>query len=364
MSRLSAQRPAAGVEQQPFVVLPENQLAFASARQLLQSRHPRTPPLVTIYGPPGVGKTHLTAQVLGELRSGGGPARIAEVTALEFATEWAEAGRSRNLGAMHEMYCALDALLCEDLQGFRGRFGAQEAFITVVDELLAREGRVLVTAGAAPAELRGLSSRLVSRCHGGVCVGIGLPGRGSRLKLLRHFASQQQVPVALEALEALASEEGSSPRGLRGVVRRLTQAAAQQQCPADLALLRRLRQQDPGQRCNTVADVAREVARQFGIALRELRSHSRVAPASVPRQAAMYLSRELTDTPCSGIGRYFDGRTHSSVVYACERYARQLAKDSRLAALTNSIRAALASPGVRIGRKRADRLRRNQRACG
>jgi chromosomal replication initiator protein len=113
-----------------------------------------------------------------------------------------------------------------------------------------------------------------------------------------------------------------------------------------------------------VAEVAREVARQFGVTLRQLRSQSRVASAKLPRQAAMFLSREVTSAPCTAIGAYFSGRTHSTVVHACDRFEEQLAEDSRLAALTDSIRRSLAQPKRSLGRKPVAKRAGMRRACG
>jgi chromosomal replication initiator protein len=346
LHRPAARSPRAA-ETNPFLVLPENQQAFSAAMQLRDAQPSRPAPVLTITGPAGSGKSHLVSQVFSERRVAGRLPCLVEVTADEFVAECMEAVRTRRVAAMRELYLAHETLVCEDLQSFRSSAAAQEAFVSLMDELLCNGGRVVVTGPAALQELRGLTLRLVNRCHGGVSVGIQLPGRSSRLKLLQHFAAPIQVPVAIAALEALAETEGQSPRELRGRLRRLLQAAELQRGAIDLALLRTLLAEEPAHEPRRVADVAREVARQFGVTLRELRSTSRVAPARLPRQAAMYLSREVTTAPCAEIGAYFNGRSHSTVVYACERYEQQLAEDTRLMALTNSIRQVLVQQGRR-----------------
>jgi chromosomal replication initiator protein len=364
VSRGSAMRPARVSELSPFLVLPESQLAFAAATQLRTVRSTRPLPVLTICGPSGTGKSHLVAQVFADRRASGDSAKAIEVTAQEFADEWTEAVRGRRVVEMREMYLAHELLICEDLQGFRNAPAAQEALVSLIDETLVGGGRVVLTASAPPQEIRGLSTRLVGRCHGGVSVSIPLPSRASRLKLLKHFAAPLQVPVGMDVLESLAKTEGLSPRELRGQLQRLVQAAQQRRCAVDATLVNDLvAGETPTKECH-VADVAREVARQFGVTLRQLRSQSRGAAAMLPRQAAMFLSREVTSAPCSKIGAYFSGRTHSTVVYACERFEQQLAEDARLSALTDAIRCSLARPIRRDRRKPVGEQPGLRRDCG
>jgi len=357
-------RPARVSELSPFLVLPESQLAFAAATQMRTARSTRPLPLLTICGTSGTGKSHLVSHVFAARRTSGDAPKVIEVTAEEFADEWTEAVRGRRLVEMREMYLAHELLICEDLQGFRNAPAAQEALVSLLDEMLAAGGRAVLTASAPPQEIRGLSARLIGRCHGGVSVSIPLPGRVSRLKLLKHFAAPLQVPVGLDVLESLAKTEGLSPRELRAQLQRLVQAAQQRRCAVDSALVHELLGGElPHGECR-VADVAREVARQFGVTLQQLRSESRGAAAMLPRQAAMFLSREVTSAPCTEIGAYFSGRTHSTVVHACERYEQQLADDARLTALTDAIRSSLARPALRPRRKPVGERPAPRRDCG
>jgi chromosomal replication initiator protein len=364
VSRGPATRSVRVGELSPFLVLPEGQLAFAAATQLRAARSSRPLPLLTIHGPPGAGKTHLVAQVFTDRRSPGESAKVLEVTAQEFADEWTEAVRGRRVAEMREMYLTHEVLICEDLQGVRNMPAVQEALVSLIDEIITAGGRVVLTASAPPQEIRGLSARLVGRCHGGVTVSIPSPSRASRLKLLKHFAAPLQLPVGMDVLESLAKTEGLSPLELRGQLQRLVQAAQQRRCAVDSALLKDLLSEDlPTEECR-VADVAREVARQFGVTLRQLRSQSRVAAGTLPRQAAMFLSRELTSAPCAEIGAYFSGRTHSTVVYACDRFEQQLAGDDRLSARMDSIRRSLVRSNSQLRRKPVGKRTGVRRACG
>ena len=362
MSRGGAARTQRVVDS--FLVLPECRFAFAAATQLRDARTTRPGQLLTLWGPSGGGKSHLLNQVFLGCRSAAERAQIIEVTAEEFVAEWTEAVRARRVVEMRELYLAHSLLLCEDLHGFCGFPAAQEAFVSLMDEFLAAGGRAVLTCSASPQETGGLTPRLCSRCHGGVSVSLPLPASASRFKLLKHFAAALQVPVDLEVLELLSQAEGRSPLELRGELRRLVQAAEQRRCAITVPLLRQLQAGEPGREPRSVSDVAREVARQFGVTLRELRSASRVAPACLPRQAAMFLSREVTSAGCSEIGAYFSGRTHSTVAYACERFEQLLANDAKLRVLTNNVRRSLARLQGNPRRKPVDKRTARRRATG
>jgi chromosomal replication initiator protein len=127
-------------------------------------------------------------------------------------------------------------------------------------------------------------------------------------------------------------------------VTRLAQFAAQRNASIDVSLAASLLRHEPEQQMARMAQIAKEVARQFGVTLRVLRSQSRNAGNVLPRQAAMFLSRELTGAPYAEIGRYFNGRNHSTVVHACQRFQTLLDHDARVASLVENARDRLPSP--------------------
>jgi chromosomal replication initiator protein len=360
--RVSTPRRNAAVDAPPFLVLSENQLAYAAVSALNEAPAARVCPVVTVHGPAGSGKSHLATQLVQIVGRQHPAAAVSHVLAGEFAAEWAEAVRTRSIRQFEEMYADLRLMVCEDIQDLRNRTGTQEAIVSLIDDLSSRGCRVLLTATSPPGEISGLSPRLVNRCHGGVCVRIDLPGRASRLKLLRHFAALQQIPVPLDVLEHISAYEPGSPRELRGALAQLVQQSSQSGQPVSLATAKRLHGTDGAETDRPVAEIAREVARQFGVALRILRSTSRTSAAVVPRQAAMFLSRELTNAPYSAIGEYFAGRSHSTVVHACRRFEELLEHDSRLGAMADNVRRMLARSSARR-RKPVDGFRR-RRAVG
>jgi chromosomal replication initiator protein len=182
------------------------------------------------------------------------------------------------------------------------------------------------------------------------------------VKLLTLFAGEHPLPVPTEVVEYLADQFPSGPRELRGLLSRVVQAAVRRKCPVNVPLAQTLLGAEPQAQTSHVADIAKEVARQFGVSLRALRSQSRNSESLVPRQAAMYLARDLIGTSYAEIGRYFDDRSHSTVVHACQRFQAVLERDTRLASLVEAIRKGL--PAGNPCRKPVTHLRKNRRVAG
>lgn len=354
--------PADERDSRSFLVLPENRLACAAVMQLQRPVSGRVAPLVTVTGPAGVGKSHLARhlvrQAAGEVRA----ARLAHVTAAEFSAEFDEAQRRRSIAEFYEEYARVGLFICEDVHALRGKPGAQSALVSVIDTLLPEGGRVLLTIRRPPGEVPGLSRRLVDRCHGGVTAAMRVPDRASRAKLLALFSREVQTPVPGEVIEHLADKGPVVPRELRGLLLRLGQAAIRRKARIDLPLAMSLLNDEPPAHSSQVADIAKEVARQFGVSLRTLRSQSRNTESLLPRQAAMYLARDLIGAPYAEIGRYFDGRNHSTVVHACHRFQHVLRQDARVASLVESVRNRL--PAGNPCRKPVGRSRRIRPAAG
>lgn len=345
-----------------FLVLRENQFAYASALRLAAKTSAPARPVVTAHGPSGVGKSHLARQLIRAATAEQPDLLLAHVTAAEFAAEWETALTAKCPADFERAYGGLELLICEDVQHLVRREMAQGVLVRVVDEVLASGGRVLLTAARAPGELRPLSPRLVSRCHAGVCAAIDLPGETSRLKLLSHYAQAGPASLPMDVLRFLAEAFPASPRELLAMLTRLRQTAEQRRVPIDAALARRVVSQEPASVAVPISRIARAVAREFGVSVHDLRSPTRAQALVVPRHVSMWLARELTHAGYSKIGDYFSGRRHSSVVHACHRTQQLLDDHPRLASQLRTIRATLAASRGGAERRKPDNRRRTRPA--
>lgn len=327
MSERRPNQPSLATPAEHLLVLEENRFAWAALASLHDAaEQPARGRLVYLYGPSGAGKSHLVRQFLRDERRRDPDLRAATVTAGRFAAELAEASEARSVDCFQARYRDLQVFVCEDLTGLEYRHETQQQLVAAIDELLSSGGRVVLTSTRAPGELAGVQRRLVNRCYGGTCAAVEAPGPASRAALLAHFALAKQIPLPQDAVDFLAAELPVSPRELRATVDQLDLQARQARTRIDCDFVRRCLESEIKPRSATLAEIARAVARHFGVTIAGLRGQRRAQGVVLPRQCAMFLARQLTAEPMQAIARYFGRRNHTTVLHACRRM-RTLASD-------------------------------------
>lgn len=303
-------------EPHAFLVVREYQLAYQTVMRL-KARQPRmTSPIITLIGPRGSGKSHLARQLHREVVEEHSATNILRTSAAEFTGKFQRAARESQIREFQKIHRGkIDLLIFDDLPELQTRPEVQQQLLAMLDDLLAAGSRVLFTSRQSPGEVKGLSRRLVNRCQGGILVDLPAPGDASRRKMIEHFSSSLNFVLPEPTVAVLAKRGPSSPGELLETVSRLRQVRTKGPIsPDDLtsflaATLPPL----------TLNEIAKRVARHYGVKLTDLRSASRQASLVTARHVAMFLAREIGQSHFATIGEYFGGRNHASVMYACQR---------------------------------------------
>jgi len=314
-------------EAHPFLVFRENQLAFQTVMRL-KSRHPRmTSPIVTLIGGRGTGKSHLARQLHREVIEEQTATQILRTSAAEFTGQFQKAARMSQIRDFQRAHREnVDLLIFDDLQELQTRPEVQQQLVAMLDDVLAAGGRVLFTSRRSPGEVRGLNRRLVNRCQGGLLIDLGVAGETSRRKLVEHLATSNQFILPEATAIEIARRGPQSPADLLALVLRLRQSRTTGPIsPADLD-----KYLAAVQAPLSMNEIAKRVARHFGVKLTDLRSANRQASLVTARHVAMYLTRQLAKSQFSAIGEYFGGRNHASVMYACQRVTELRGSDAAL----------------------------------
>jgi chromosomal replication initiator protein len=324
---------------EPLLALLENRFALEAVLSPGAADADRP---VFVHGPSGTGKTLLARHAASRFAAARPKARVARLSASEFAARFAESASLGSIAAFQAETRQLDYLLMEDLQALQGRTETQTQLLFLIDALQAGGRPILWTSQKSPGELASFLPKLVSRFRAGVLAPIRLPGVESRRVLLAHFAQRQKAMISEGALCLLAQRLAVSPRELNSVVRQLQALSRSERREVDSDLVRKFLEHDvPPAKCR-LEDVCRTVARHFGVSAAGLRSKKRQSSLVLARQFAMALARELTPCSLGQIGRYFSGRDHSTVVHACQRLAELISSDPQLEAALNQVRRTLA----------------------
>jgi chromosomal replication initiator protein len=311
-----------------FVIGPSNRLAHAAALSVAEMPSQAYNPLF-IYGPPGLGKTHLLHSVGNYVTAFGGGLTVRYATAEEFTNAFLAALAARNLEEFKARFRGVDVLLIDDVQFLQRKARSEEELFHTFNALYDAGSQLVITCDRLPGDLGDLEDRLRERFASGLVTDIERPDLATRLAILRKRAAHDGVALAADAAELLAERVTTNVRALEGALIRLVAYGSLTRRPLDHALahdvLERLGLPLSAALAPTISAIQDAACAHFDLTREELLSRSRAERVVWPRQAAMYLCKELTEHSLPAIARAFAGRDHTTVLYACKRVAAHIA---------------------------------------
>jgi chromosomal replication initiator protein len=334
-----------------FVIGPSNRLAHAAALSVAEMPSQAYNPLF-IYGPPGLGKTHLLHSVGNYVAAFGGGLTVRYATAEEFTNGFLAALRSRSLDAFKARFRGVDVLLVDDVQFLEGKARSEEELFHTFNALYDAGSQLVITCDRLPGDLGELEDRLRERFAAGLVTDIERPDLATRLAIVRKRASHDCVSLGPDAAQLLAQRVTTNVRALEGALIRLvaygslTGRALDGHLAADV--LDRLGIATDIAQTPSIQAIQDAACSHFSLTHTELLSRSRISSTVWARQVAMYLAKELTNHSLPAIASEFDGRDHTTVIHACRRVAVRIAASheaySDVEALTAVLRAFSQSP--------------------
>jgi chromosomal replication initiator protein len=285
-----------------------------------------------IYGGTGLGKTHLMHAVGNVLRNQNQSARVVYQHSEHFVADMVRALQHNAINDFKRYYRSLDALLIDDIQFFAGKERSQEEFFYTFNTLLEGHQQVILTCDRYPKEVSGLEERLKSRFGWGLTVAIEPPELETRVAILMSKAQQANIHLPDEVGFFIAKRIRSNVRELEGALRRVHANSQFTGKPITLAFTKEalsdlLNLQD---KLITIENIQKTVADYYKIRITDLLSNSRLRPISRPRQVAMALAKELTNSSLPEIGEAFGGRDHTTVLHACRKIKELQQNDERI----------------------------------
>jgi chromosomal replication initiator protein len=330
-----------------FVIGDANRLAHAAALAVAELPGQAYNPLF-IYGPPGLGKTHLLHAIANYLAVNEPSATVRYTTVESFTNHFIQALQSGGLERFKALYRDTDVLLIDDVQFLVAKAKTEEEFFHTFNALYETGAQLVLTSDRVPGDLAQLEDRLRERFAAGLVTDIGPPDPAMRLTILRKRVRHDGIDASDAALRHIAERIEGNIRALEGALIRVVAYHSLTRRPIDAELVDQvldgLYPQTRAPAPRRVRDVQAATCDAFGVTMDQLRSSSRVARVAWPRQIAMYLSRELTDESLPAIGREFGNRNHTTVLHACRRTSERMAEDPEAYEAVNSVQARLAGP--------------------
>ena len=321
-----------------FVPGPANEFAHAVARRVASWADGHFNPVV-FHGPYGFGKTHLLNALAWEVMRAAPDKKVVYLSAERFLSGFVRAVMDRQTTSFKEELRTADLLIIDDVHFVGGKQSTQEELFHTLTALMEDGRRVVFSADRPPAALTEVDARLRSHLSAGLVCGIEPADRALRLGILERklgaLARQQSCGGVArpEVLQFLADRFTDSVRELEGALNTLVARAGDNLSRLSLdeaqAILRpHLR---GAEKRITVDDIQKATSEHFGLKQADLISERRNRSIARPRQAAMWLAKQLTTRSLPDIGRRFGGRDHTTVLHAVRRIEALKSEDPALA---------------------------------
>ena len=314
-----------------FVIGSSNRFAHAAALAVAEAPAQAYNPLF-IYGSTGLGKTHLLQAIGHYVRQHSRRLTMRYVTSETFMNDFIDSLRDKRIEGFKRRYRNFDVLLVDDIQFFEGKERIQEEFFHTFNSLYEGGAQIIISSDRPPREIATLEERLRSRFEWGLLTDIQPPDLETRIAILRKKVNTERIAITEpDVLTFIAGRVSSNIRELEGALTRVVAFSSLTDRPmtVDLAehVLKDVFPQGDAAPEVTIPRIQEAVSERFGVTLDELVSPRRSQAVAYPRQVAMYLSRELTDSSLPKIGREFGGRDHTTVIHATSKITRLIRED-------------------------------------
>ena len=323
-----------------FVVGGGNRFAHAAALAVAEAPAEAYNPLF-IYGGSGLGKTHLMHAIGHYVHQQHPEKRVLYTSGETFTNELIAAIQQNRNIEFRNRYRSVDVLMVDDVQFIAGKESTQEEFFHTFNALYNSDKQIILTSDRRPQEIARLEERLRTRFAWGLLADVKRPDIETRIAILREKAQQEHIKVEDEVLNVIATHVDNNIRELEGSLNRLKAYADLIGRPITLELCNEVLQDifvKPTKREVTAQLIMQVVAEYYSITVDDLVRPTRRREFAVPRQIAMYLTRDLTNMSLPQIGQSFGGRDHSTVLHACNTVAANIKNTPSLSSVVSDIR--------------------------
>ncbi|MFM2296112.1 MAG: Chromosomal replication initiator protein DnaA [Verrucomicrobiota bacterium] len=315
-----------------FVVGNNNNFAHGAALAVAQSPGKAYNPLF-LYGGVGLGKTHLLHAIGQYVVTHRKSARVAYLSSEKFTNEFISAIQENRLVKFRKKYRQTDVLLIDDIQFLAGKERIQEEFFHTFNALHEAHKQIVLTCDRPANEIQGLEQRLVSRFEWGLSTDLQPPDVETRLAILRKKAKLMGVEVPDDVMNFLANRIRTNIRRLEGALIRVVSYASLTGKKLSLEVVEGLLREvlhEEGRYTISIEVIQKKVAEHYDIRLADMTSKRRPENIAFPRQVAMYLSRQMTESSLNTIGEAFGGRDHGTVLHACRLVKDRMEVDANI----------------------------------
>lgn len=309
-----------------FVCGTSNEFAHAASQAVAETPANRYNPLF-IYGGTGLGKTHLMVAIGNQILSTNPDAKICYYTSETFMNEMINCIRHKKMEEFRSKFRKTDLLLIDDIQFMAGREATEVEFFHTFNALYESHKQIVITSDKFPKDIPGLEERLRSRFEWGLIADIQAPDVETKVAILKKKAELNRIDLPDDVALLIGSSSASNIREIEGMLIRIGAYASLTKNKINLAMAKDILKDIIVDKSKEISieSIQKHVADHFKLKVSDLKSEKRFKTFVLPRQIAIFLSRELTKASFPEIGEKFGGKDHSTVIYAVKKISSVMA---------------------------------------
>ena len=314
-----------------FVLGPSNRHAHAYSLAVADAPGKNYNPLF-IYGGVGLGKTHLMQAICHHIKNTFPGLKICYMPSERFTNELIDAIQHKTTPAFRQKYRNIDVLVLDDIHFIAGKESTQEEFFHTFNALYDSHKQIIISSDRPPKEIANLQERMVSRFSWGLTTDVQPPDLETRVAILKKKIEREPVQVPDDVIFFIAQLIKTNIRELEGALIRIIAYSLLEEKTINMALAKEVLRdllKEP-KKLITIDFIQRCVAEEYGVSVADLKLKRRNKTIVLPRQVAMYLSRDLTDLSFPEIGNYFGGKDHTTVLHSYNKIKKELCSDDLL----------------------------------
>lgn len=295
-----------------FVVGSSNQYAYTAAKSIAEKPGVMYNP-VFIYGPTGLGKTHLIHAIGNHVQTKG--KIVIYATIEQFMNDFTYNLRNQSMDRFREKYRNCDVLLIDDTQFLSNKIQTQEEFFHTFNELHSAGKQIVLTSDKPPKMINGLEDRLKSRFEWGLIADIGLPELETKIAIIKKKCELDGINLGSDIVNYIAANMGDNIREIESAIINLNAYASlmRQEITLDFAK-NVMREQIKERRENiSLEDIIQIIAKDLNIKPSEIKSTKRSKNIVEARRIGIYLARTLTPNSMPSLATYFGMKDHTAV---------------------------------------------------
>jgi chromosomal replication initiator protein len=298
-----------------FVVGKNSEFAHAATYNVANNPGTNDYNPLLIYGPSGMGKTHLLNAAANQIRKNFPQLRITYISAERFLNECVSALRRQEMDKFRQKYREnSDVIVVDDVQYIGRGEAVQEEFFHMINSFIEKKKQVILASDRMPKDILGLEDRSRTRLERGLIADITMPDLETRLAILRYKSENYNVRLSEDTIQYVAKISKKSIRELEGNLKKIKMFSELQGLNINLELARKVLAHHENTTQISIEEIQRIVSEYYKIRVADLKSTSRARPIVVPRQIAMYLIKSFLDKSLVDIGKAFGGKDHTTVI--------------------------------------------------